>query len=385
MRIGVLTTSYPRGAGDFAGGFVADRVDALLAEGHAVEVLAAAGNAPLGTHRAGRFMLTRLPASFAGGPDLFAGAGAPEALEGGGFAAHWGAARFSTELAAAVAARARASGWDRIESHWLVPCALAAVTGAPGVPHRATAHSGDVALLERMPFGRPLARLLARSDAELVFVSASLRARFAALAGSARFAALAGCARGVVAPLVPRVPAASREAPRDESARAALGLRPGPTVVSVARLVPIKGLDLLVRACAPRPDDAAPIQLVIVGDGPERDRLSQLAARLGVSLRLTGQVARDEVRVWLRAADVYAQPSRTLANGRSEGTPLATLEAISAGVPVVVSDSGGLAELPAGGAGAVIVPAGDIRLLARAIRSGLARRRARAAAIVTAV
>jgi phosphatidylinositol alpha-1,6-mannosyltransferase len=359
LRIGVLTTSYPRAAGDFAGWFVAARVRTLLDAGHEVEVLAAGAGAPLGEARDGRLTLVRLPASFAGAPDLFAGAGAPEALEAGGVAALWGAARFSTALAAEVAARA--PRWSRVESHWLAPCALAALAGAPGLPHRATAHSGDVALLERMPFGRTLARLLAASGAELVFVSEDLRGRFAVLAGRA-------C--GVVAPLevgcAPENLGPSRE---PAPSRAAIGAS-GPVVVSVARLVPIKGLDLLVRACARRAGDAAPFHIVVVGEGPERARLRRLAAALGVSLRLVGAVPRDEVAAWLRLGDVYAQPSRTLANGRAEGMPLATLEALAAGLPVVVSDSGGLAELGARDRDVHVVPAGDVPALAAALRAG---------------
>jgi glycosyltransferase involved in cell wall biosynthesis len=355
VRVGVLTTSYPRTPGDYAGAFVADRVRALLAQGHEVEVLAAGAGAPLGTTRDGRLTLTRLPASFADGRDLFAGAGAPEALEREGARAAWAALRFSAELTAAAAARA--PRWDRVESHWLAPCALAAVAAAPSLPHRAVAHSGDVTLLERAPLGRSFARLLARSGAELVFVSEALRRRFAALAGDAR---------GVVEPMSPQI------FPPPLGARArATGT---PTVVSVARLVPIKGLDLLVRACAPRAGDVTRIQLVLVGDGPERERLRELADRLRVPLTLAGVVPREEVPTWLRSADVYAQPSRTLANGRAEGMPLATLEALATGMPVVVSDSGGLAELPARGAHVRVVPAGDVGSLARALRAGLSDR-----------
>ena len=364
MRIGVLTTSYPRGPGDYAGAFVGDRVAALLAEGHDVDVLAAGAGAPLGTTRADRLTVTRLPATFASGGDLFAGAGAPEALEAGGAGVALAAARFSLALAAAVRERARAARWARIESHWLTPCALAAVSGAPELPHRATAHSGDVALLERVPFGRALARVLVRGGVELVFASEALRARFARLADGWH---------GVVArPTPPRelFPAAVLTA---ADARAALALPAGPTVVAVGRLVPIKGLDLLVRACAPRAGDAAPIRVAIVGDGPERARLGDLAARLGVSLRLPGIVPRGDVGTWLRAADLYAQPSRTLANGRTEGTPVATLEALAAGLSVVASDSGGLAELAASGADISMVPAGDVPALARAVRTRMTR------------
>jgi glycosyltransferase involved in cell wall biosynthesis len=369
VRVGVLTTSYPRTPSDYAGAFVADRVQALLARGHEVDVLAAGAGAPLGTTRDGRLRLTRLPARLADGPDLFAGAGAPEALERDGARAAWAALRFSAELTAA--ASARASRWDRVESHWLAPCALAAVAAAPSLPHRAVAHSGDVALLERAPFGRSFARILARSGAEIVFVSEALRRRFAALAGGVH---------GVVEPMSPHI-FSTTVGSRAERATG------NPTVVSVGRLVPIKGLDLLVRACAPRAGDGARIQLVLVGDGPERERLRDLAARLGVPLTLAGVVAREEVPTWLRAADVYAQPSRTLANGRAEGMPLATLEALATGMPVVVSDSGGLAELPGRGARVRVVPAGDVGSLAMAVRAGLSERPAADAGgrIVTAV
>lgn len=351
MRVGVVTTSYPRDADDFAGWFVAERVRALLAEGNEVDVLA--GGHPTGTTSRGGLALTRLPATFAGQVDLFAGAGAPETLEAGGSAALWAAARFSASLAAEVAARA--PGWGRVESHWLAPCALAVVAAAPGLAHRATAHSGDVALLERLPFGRSLARLLVRSGAELAFVSEDLRRRFSSLAGRA-------C--GLVSPL-------ERGALVEGSSSAATRVSSGagPVVVSVARLVPIKGLDVLVRACARRAGDAAPLRLVVVGEGPERERLRRLADGLGVPLDLVGAVPRSEVSAWLRLADVYAQPSRTLPNGRAEGMPLATLEALDAGVPVIVSDSGGLAELRARRLGVHVVPAGDVAALAQALRA----------------
>jgi glycosyltransferase involved in cell wall biosynthesis len=355
--VGVVTTSYPRWPGDFVGAFVADRVAELVAAGHTVEVLAA-GHADVAHHvgAGGAVTVTRLPARFGAGPPLFEG-GAPEALERGGVGVFWAAARFVTGLAAAV--RARGRRWDRIESHWLAPCALAATAAAPTVPHRAFAHSGDVALLARAPLGRTLARRLAASGAELVFASEALRRRFAALAGALL---------GTVDP---------REPPRDLFPRAAAVNRrtfaavpprppPQPRVVSVGRLVPIKGYDLLLHACA----RAGAAEVTIVGDGPERDRLRTLGARLGVPLRLPGAVPRAEVSAWLRAADLYVQPSRVLPNGRSEGTPVATLEALAVGLPVVASDSGGLAELPARHPAVALFRAGDVAALAALIRGG---------------
>jgi glycosyltransferase involved in cell wall biosynthesis len=378
VRIGVVTTSYPSGPGDGAGSFVADRVAALLAAGIDVDVIAAAGSASRGPRvveasATGRLTVTRLDARWANGPDLFAGAGAPEGLEAGGAEAWLAALRFSASLASEV--RARAHGWARVESHWLAPSALAVVAGAPGLSHRATAHSGDVALLERVPFGRSLARVLVASGAELSFVSEALRRRFAALAGGA-----SGCVETLPIPAALFSPA---ERP-DSTLRASLGLV-GPTVVAVGRLVPIKGFDVLVRACAPAPRDDAPIALVLVGDGPERERLRRLADGLNVALRLPGRVSRGQVGAWLRAADLYAQPSLDLPNGRTEGLPVSTLEALATGLPAVVSDSGGLAELAGEARRVRVVRSGDAVALGAALREGLAFTKATAASTVTAV
>jgi len=348
MNIGVVTTSFPRHAGDYAGSFVGDRVRQLLAGGHAVDVLAAGdgdNRANVGERREiehARLTVTRIAPGPAGERenDLFYGSGAPEALEQGGPTIWFAAARFSLALAAAVAKRAHR--FDLIESHWLVPSALAALAAAPAGRHRAYAHSGDVALLERIPFGRAIARRLVRGGIVLRFVSAGLQARFAALAG------VPGPV-GAVEPLIPYAGEWSRRAGVDVSGRRQLGLA-GPTVLAVGRLVPIKGHDRLVRACgrvqAERAAVAAgALEVVILGDGPERARLGRLADELGVHLRLPGFVPRADVARWLRASHVYVQPSISLPGGRSEGAPFATAEARSVGIPVLVeSDVGRLAE-----------------------------------------
>jgi glycosyltransferase involved in cell wall biosynthesis len=239
-----------------------------------------------------------------------------------------------------VAVRERAHRFDTIESHWLVPSALAAVAAAPAGRHRGYAHSGDVALLERIPFGRTIARRLVRGCAELCFVSDELRARFSTLAG----------ADSPVGAVTPLSSSAADWAPRggvDVSGRRQLGLA-RPTVLAVGRLVPIKGHDRLLRACArvqSAPEAGLPLEVVILGDGPERPRLARLAHQLGVDLRLPGFVPRADVARWLRACDVYVQPSIRLPNGRGEGAPFATAEARAVGIPVLVdSDVGRLAE-----------------------------------------
>ncbi len=303
-----------------------DRVLRLLDEGHRVEVLAAGGAPSLTVD--GALTVRRVPAS----PALFYGEGAPEALERGG--AIWlAAAQFSTALAAA--ARDRQADWDAVESHWLVPSALAASAAAPALPRRAFAHSGDVALLERIPLGRAVARRLARDGTDLRFVSAALQARFSRLCGEAPHAGTIGTVETLE---VPPALFAPRAAP-DAALRRRLGVA-GPTVLAVGRLVPIKGHATLLHACArARASTAAPRrpEVVILGDGPERARLTRLAAALDVPLRLVGTVPRAQVADWLRAADLFAHPSGRLANGRTEGAPIAAREAQAVGIPVVVT------------------------------------------------
>jgi len=117
---------------------------------------------------------------------------------------------------------------------------------------------------------------------------------------------------------------------------------------------------VLLRAAALAPPARTrPSTVVILGDGPERARLERLAGALNVRLHLPGFVPRETVTQWMAAADLYVQPSIRLPSGRTEGRPTATLEALAAGLPVVVSDSGGLGEL----AGVWTVAAGDVRSL----------------------
>ncbi len=324
MRLGVVTTSYPRHAGDPAGGFVADQVAALRALGHDVDVIAAGPGGP------GDLATARVPSA------LFARGGAPDSLERGPLRALPEAALVTARLLATVARRAR--GWDAILAHWLAPSALAALPTR--VPLVAIAHGGDIFTLRRLHLLRPALAALHRRGARLVFVAEHLR-QIALAAAPALRPWLAGA---LVQPM--GLPLARF---------AALARVPEGFVLIIARLVPIKGVDVALAAL---PLTTSRPPLIIAGDGPERARL---AAPTGV--RFLGAVtpeARDDL---LRRAAAVVIPSRTLASGRTEGTPLVALEALAAGVPVIASAVGGLADLP----GVALVQPDDPAALARAI------------------
>ncbi|WP_129841425.1 glycosyltransferase [Streptomyces sp. RFCAC02] len=146
--------------------------------------------------------------------------------------------------------------------------------------------------------------------------------------------------------------------------RAALGVPQDTVVVAgVGRLVPGKGFGTLVRAVATLP---GAVRLVLVGDGPERDRLRTLAEGLGAAGRVLFAGERPDVPALLSAADLFVSPSA------EETFGLAVLEALAAGLPVLHVTCPAVDELPrreAPGARRVGAGAGE---LARALRAELA-------------
>jgi len=250
--------------------------------------------------------------------------------------------RFTARLAVAVARRAR--GWDRAIAHWLAPSALAALPAR--VPLTAIAHGGDVHTLARAHLLAPALALLRARRARLAFVSAELR----------DVAARYGDVRGaIVQPMGV-----------DTAHFAALGRAPEspPMILVLARLVPVKGVDVALAAMSHL---HAPATLVVAGAGPERARIEALAAGRA-RIAVVGAVATAARDALLRRASVVVVPSRVLPTGRTEGMPLVALEALAAGVPVVASAVGGLRELAA----ATLVAPDDPGALARAIERTLA-------------
>jgi phosphatidylinositol alpha-1,6-mannosyltransferase len=112
-----------------------------------------------------------------------------------------------------------------------------------------------------------------------------------------------------------------------------------PVVVCVSRLMPRKGQDTLIRALPELRRRVPGTVLLLVGGGPSRDRLENLA---GPGVVMTGSVAREELPWHYAAGDVFAMPCRTRLGGLDvEGLGLVYLEASAMGLPVVGGRSGG--------------------------------------------
>ncbi len=153
---------------------------------------------------------------------------------------------------------------------------------------------------------------------------------------------------------------ADRLAARRDELRAGLDLCPGDVaVVTVARLAAEKGIDVLLRAAA-----VARLPVIVVGDGPERTHLEQLARELGVRATFTGDRPIESVVEAYVAADVFALLST------HEPWGVVVNEAAACGLPLVLSDRVGAArDLLRVGENGVLVPAGDAEAAADAFAS----------------
>ena len=134
-------------------------------------------------------------------------------------------------------------------------------------------------------------------------------------------------------------------------------------VLSVGRLVSAKGHGVLLEAVARAVRDGVQLHLTVVGDGPRRERLAQLARELGIDAHVmfAGAVAQDELPTMFAAADAFCLPSF------AEGLPVVLMEAMATGLPAVTTGVMGIPELVVNDENGVLVPPGRSDLVADAL------------------
>ncbi len=253
-------------------------------------------------------------------------------------------------------------------------CAYPDVVGAAlaarllGLPLVATAHGSDINVSGRQRLLRPQIRWALRSARRVIAVSAPLQRAMAALTGlePARIDCIP-CAG--YSPAVFRARAASERAALRAGLDVATDAR---LVLFVGHLVPVKALDVLLKAWALlRRDPAAPAgaRLVLIGEGEQRAALERLAQEQDVADRVAflGPLPQPAVADWIAAADLMCLPSH------NEGSPNVVVEALASGTPVVASRVGGVPDLVDDGVNGLLVAPGDPAALAATLAAALAR------------
>ena len=239
--------------------------------------------------------------------------------------------------------------FDVIDAHYFYPDGVAAVMLGLrfGRPVVITARGSDLTLLPHYFLPRRMIQWAARNAAGLVTVCAALKQTLVELGVTAdRVHVLRN---GVDLELF-------RPVERD-AARRQLGFA-RTTLLSVGNLVPLKGHDLTIRALTQLPDT----DLVIAGDGPQRNALAALAQSLGVGARvkLVGVLPQPELRSYYSAADALV-----LASSR-EGWANVLLESMACGTPVIASNVWGTPEVVTAPAAGVLMEARTPEALAAA-------------------
>jgi teichuronic acid biosynthesis glycosyltransferase TuaC len=145
-------------------------------------------------------------------------------------------------------------------------------------------------------------------------------------------------------------------------ARARLGIPQVRMLLWVGRMVPVKGLDVLLEACLLLKSRNLSFRLYLVGDGPLLESLETRVKADGLQeqVRFAGAVPHEQLADWYRAADLTVLPSR------SEGVPNVLLESLACGTPFIASRVGGVADL-AENPERDLVPPEDPEALAAAI------------------
>lgn len=218
-----------------------------------------------------------------------------------------------------------------VHAHYAYPDAAAAAILAKEahLPLVVTVHGSDINVIAHDPKRRPLVISALCSAQLVVAVSQELAAKVAGL--------------GVPADNIVHIPngvdISLFQLGNKYDARKLLDVdERGSLLLAVGRLSPVKGYDMLLKAIAALGNE---YRLILIGEGPERNRLAKLSRELGIERRVifTGAVGHDKLPMYYQAADMLVISSY------SEGWPTIIFEAAACGTPVVSAAVGGVPEI----------------------------------------
>ena len=358
-RLLVITSNYPRWAGDSTTPFVLDLTRALSERGWEADVLAphapgAARDEVLDGIPVHRFRYLRPERAqtvcYQGGALVNLRQNRANLLKLPALVgAEW----------ATVARRLRSGSYDAVHAHWVLPQGLVGVLATRAVPVVITVHGGDVFALDQGPLRA--AKRLAFSRAAAVTVNSSATER--AVLGLARPRRLERIPMGI--DVDPDVDPATVERVRGRYQRGN-----GPLLALVGRVVAEKGVFDLLEAVNRLRSDLPDVRAVVLGEGQDRVAAEARVTELGLGdhVAFIGWVDPTEVPTWLAAADIVVAPSRTAPDGWAEAQGLSIVEAMAARRPVVASDSGGIGDAVEHEVTGLVIEEGRADQLAAAVR-----------------
>jgi glycosyltransferase involved in cell wall biosynthesis len=352
----VLASTYPRWRDDAEPGFVHELCRRLAGRFRVIALVPAAPGAD--------------PGGVLDGVEVIRYRYAPRVLQtlvpNGGIVANLRAARWKWLLLPGfvvgqyLAARRilRSRKVDLIHAHWLLPQGLVArrLARLHKIPYLVTSHGGDLfGLRGRLP--TRLKRKVANDCAAMTVVSSAMRDE----------AARIGLRPPRIEVLPMGVDMQDRFVPDDRSQRVADEL------LFVGRLVAKKGLTYLLDALPAVLERRPSTILNIVGFGPEENALKSQARRLGIerSVKFVGATPQQELPALYRHASLFVAPFVRDASGDQEGLPVALMEALGCGCPVVVGNVAGVRDLLGTAADAACVDPRDRAALAAKIIAAL--------------
>lgn len=362
MNVLMVTTSYPRYQGDFAGNFIHALAKELVSQGISVSVLAPHGTDTKGyevwegveVHRFSYFWPMRLHRLCYG-----------ETVVGNVRKSILAKIQVPLFLLAQTLALMRLLWTNEIRvihSHWIIPSGLVAAVGSMPYPvrHVLTLHAADVFYLKKLPFGAKMARFILNRCDGVVAVSAHVKDTMDGMVGSGT---------GIIVSPVGvdlesfRIPLTKNEA------RQSIGIKAGSMLLFVGALREKKGVEYLIRSMPMILEKRGDTQLVVVGDGPLREQLEGLAKTLGLGeyVRFEGWVSHERVHSYYAASDLIVVPSIVDQYGETEGMPAVVLEAMASARPVVGTDVSGIPDVVKHGYNGVLVEPKNPRRIALGI------------------